>query len=130
MASSRVSRGRRTQVLVAEFFKGAGIFPEAESIAASLPGRDILNTPNFAVEVKARRDFTPIEWAKQAAKNSGEDLPVVVMRPDGLGEENVASFLAFMTLDRFTWMVNRIQWLEGELDEHLADHTNIYDIDG
>jgi hypothetical protein len=114
---------------VAEFFKGAGVFPEAESIAASLPGKDILNTPGYAVEVKARRDFNPVEWSKQASKNAGTDVPVVVMRPDGMGEESVAKFLAFMTLDRFTWMVNRIQWLEhsnGELGSYVEDHMKLH----
>jgi hypothetical protein len=120
-----VSRGRRTQVLVADWFKKAGVFPDASSNPASLAGKDILDTPGYACEVKARREFSPKEWAKQAAKNAADgELPFVVMRPDGLGEESVAQFLAFMTLDRFTWMVNRIQALEVKVNELQ------YDIDG
>jgi hypothetical protein len=102
---------------VADWFKKAGVFPDASSNPASLAGKDILDTPGYACEVKARREFNPKEWAKQAAKNAADgELPFVVMRPDGLGEESVAQFLAFMTLDRFTWMVNRIQALELKLE--------------
>jgi hypothetical protein len=123
-----VSRGRRTQVLVADWFKKAGVFPDASSNPASLSGKDILDTPGYACEVKARREFSPKEWAKQATKNAADgELPFVVMRPDGLGEESVAQFLAFMTLDRFTWMVNRIQALELELNGILAELDDAYE---
>jgi hypothetical protein len=113
---------------VADWFKKAGVFPDASSNPASLSGKDILDTPGYACEVKARREFSPKEWAKQAAKNAADgELPFVVMRPDGLGEESVAQFLAFMTLDRFTWMVNRIQALELELNGILAELDDAYE---
>jgi hypothetical protein len=113
---------------VADWFKKAGVFPDASSNPASLSGKDILDTPGYACEVKARREFNPKEWAKQAAKNAADgELPFVVMRPDGLGEESVAQFLAFMTLDRFTWMVNRIQALELELNGILAELDDAYE---
>jgi hypothetical protein len=113
---------------VADWFKKAGVFPDASSNPASLAGKDILDTPGYACEVKARREFNPKEWAKQAAKNAADgELPFVVMRPDGLGEESVAQFLAFMTLDRFTWMVNRIQALELELNGILAELDDAYE---
>ena len=126
MTDSRVSRGRKTQVLVAEWFKKSGVFPDASSNPASLAGKDILNTPGWAIEVKARRAFNPVEWSKQASKNAGNEIPVVIMRPDGLGEESVHKFLAFMTLDRFTWMVNRIQSLE-HLNEELTIDVDRYE---
>jgi hypothetical protein len=113
---------------VADWFKKAGVFPDASSNPASLSGKDILDTPGYACEVKARREFNPKEWAKQAVKNAADgELPFVVMRPDGLGEESVAQFLAFMTLDRFTWMVNRIQALELELNGILAELDDAYE---
>ena len=113
MANSRVTRGRATEQLVADWFRNAGVFPDAERRPASLPGTDLFNTPGYSFEIKARRAFDPQAWIRQAKKNvTSGTIPVVVMRPDGVGEENVANFLAFMTLDRFTWMVNRIQWLE------------------
>lgn len=101
MASSRVARGRRTQECVAQWFREHGS-PGAQSLPASLPGRDITGMPAEAPEVKARRDFHPRQWARQAAKNAGGDLPYVVMRPDGMGEESVAEWPVFLTLEEFT----------------------------
>lgn len=121
MTDSRVSRGRKTQVLVAEYWQESGTFPDAVSIAASLPGKDILHTPGFSVEVKGRTRFNPLEWSRQAAKNAGTDVPVVVMRPNGLGEKSVGNFLAFMTLEKFTELVNRIHVLENLNEELMID---------
>lgn len=124
MTDNRVSRGRKTQVLVAEYWRNAGVFPDAQSIAASLPGEDILNTPGWSVEVKARRAFTPVEWVKQAAKNAGTKTPVVVMRPDGLGEASVGQFLAFMTLKDFTELLNYIQEIELDNERYESGNHN------
>jgi hypothetical protein len=76
----------------------------AERNPASLPGRDITGVPGIAIEVKARRDFNPKAWAKQAAKNASGDLAVVVMRPDGMGEETVELWPTFMLLRDFVWL--------------------------
>ena len=88
MTNSRVSRGRKTQQIAAEYLQS--VFPNAESLAASLPGKDIKNTEGWAFEVKARRGFSPAEWLKQAKKNAIADVPVVIMRPDGYGEARIA----------------------------------------
>jgi len=69
-------------------------WPLANRIAASLPGADIENTPGLAVEVKARSDFNPKAWLKQAASRPG--LPIVVMRPNGSGEATVLDWPAFL----------------------------------
>lgn len=99
MANSRVQRGRKTQEIAAEYLKP--IFPDARSNPASLSGKDILETPGWAFEVKARRSFNPTEWSKQASKNSGRDFPAAIMRPDGYGPEKVGQWLVFMTLEDF-----------------------------
>jgi hypothetical protein len=105
MVNSRVRRGRETQVLLAEYWRP--YWPEAASNPASLRGRDILGVP-FSCEVKARREFRPVEWAKQAAKNSVEDAPtVVVMRPDGMGREQIDNWLMFMRLVEGTELLRK-----------------------
>lgn len=96
MANSRVRRGRDSQVIVAEYFWK--YWPEAASNPASLKGEDILHVP-FSCEVKARRQFEPLKWAKQAAENAKPDAPtIVVMRPDGLGPEGIGDWLMFLRL--------------------------------
>lgn len=61
---SRKARGMRTQAVVTEWMRERG-WPYAESAGAGRSGVDVKNTPGLAVEVKARRQFTPVEWAKQ-----------------------------------------------------------------
>lgn len=99
MATHRVSRGRESQKFAAEYLKP--IFPNAASIAASLPGKDVLNTPGFDFEVKARRDFKPTEASKQMSKRNGEEFHACIMRPDGYGEARVGEWLVFMTFAEF-----------------------------
>jgi hypothetical protein len=83
VANSRVTRGRQSEALVAEYLRSHG-WPDAERIAASLPGADIRNTGDVSIEVKARRGLDLPGWLKQTASREG--LPVLVVRPDGYGE--------------------------------------------
>lgn len=82
----RKRRGAETQRLVAAAWREDG-WPFCEDAGAGRNGNDLLNTPGLAVEVKARRDYNPLAWMKQAAKSKG--LPIVVTRPDGAGETTV-----------------------------------------
>ena len=59
-------------------------------------GKDILNVP-FDVEIKARTDFQPLAWLRQATKRAAasNELPFVVCRMNGQGED-ASEYLAFM----------------------------------
>lgn len=97
MANARVIRGRRTQAVVAAWLREHG-WLKAESVWGSAPGKDILNTPGHAIEVKARRDFDPSKWLRQSARNAAEDeRPCVIVRMDGQGE-SPESYLVFRRL--------------------------------
>lgn len=61
----------------------------------------------MAIEVKARAEFNPLAWIRQAEKNAGEDYPVVWMRPNGLGPESVGKWLAFMRVDDWLELCER-----------------------
>lgn len=97
----RKGRGMRTQLVVAQWFQKAG-WTFASSTGAGRTGRDIENTPGVAVEVKARSDLQPLAWLRQAEAAAGGDLPLVVFRPNGLGEENVAQWGVLMRLKDVT----------------------------
>lgn len=98
MANSRVSRGRRTQVVVAAWLRGHG-WSRASSPWGSKPGKDILDTPCHSIEVKARSDFKPESWWRQAKKNSKPgERPCVIVRMNGQGEESVDDYLVFRRL--------------------------------
>lgn len=121
MANSRVQRGRASQQIAAEFLHP--VFPLARGIAASLPGRDILETPGYAIEVKATKDFSPTAFMKQATKNSKGDWPFSIYRPRGYGPEKVELWVAMTTLGEMRGLIARIQELEARVAK-LSDQSD------
>ena len=107
---SRKSRGYRTQAVVAENLRLSGLWPFAETAGAGRPGVDILNTPGYAIEVKARRALKPLEWLRQAYANSKGNVPVVVFRPDGLGEQSIEDWGVLMTFREWKDLVFRAEF--------------------
>lgn len=93
MANHRKTRGYRTQKVIADYLKTW--FPYADTAGAGRQGEDILNIPTLSIEVKARADFQPLAWIKQAQSNAANKLPMVIMRCNGQGED-VSQYLAFM----------------------------------
>lgn len=106
MASARVSRGRRSQELLAEWFRNHG-WPQAWSRPASLPGTDIPGMPGLAPEVKATagQDFTGA--LRQARANAGTDIPFVIYRPKGYGPEKIGQWLVVFDLDTATDLLQK-----------------------
>lgn len=86
----------RTQLLVAEKMRESG-WPHATSAGSGRSGLDVLNTPDVAVEVKARAGLDPLAWVRQAEKDADGRLPFAVFRPNGMGEhpEQFVAFLRF-----------------------------------
>lgn len=134
---SRVSRGRKTQRLLAEYIRW--LFPFAQSRGSSEPGSDIENTPGIDFEVKASRDGPILKALRQTGKRaakanalaagssgserlpeqrSGGALPVVVWRPDGYGPEKIGEWVMALRLE------DGIKLLEeaGYGDKTLAGH--------
>jgi hypothetical protein len=93
MANHRKHRGYRTQKVIAEYLKQWWAY--ADTAGAGRQGEDILNIPTISIEVKARSDFQPLAWIKQAEANSNHKLPLVIMRCNGQGED-VGQYLAFI----------------------------------
>jgi len=91
-SASRKSRGAETQRLVASYLKGHG-WPWATDAGAGRTGSDILNTPGLKIEVKARRDFSPTGWVRQASGVVTPGLACVVQRPDGYGPAKIEDWL-------------------------------------
>jgi len=102
--ATRKARGAATQTAVAEYFKANG-WPWAESTGAGRAGVDVTGMPGLACEVKARRDFNPLAWVKQARRNASAALPFVVHRPDGMGTASVGQWLVTMALEDFAGLL-------------------------
>jgi hypothetical protein len=93
MANHRKHRGYRTQKVIADYLKQFWAY--ADTAGAGRQGEDILNIPTISIEVKARSDFQPLAWIKQAETNANGKLPMVVMRCNGQGED-AGEYLAFV----------------------------------
>lgn len=110
-AASRKARSRESEQVVAD--RLLDVFPNAQRRPASIPGSDVMNTPGFDVEVKARRDLSLPAWLRQAAKRAGSALPVVVHRPDGYGPERIDDWPVTMRMADWVELVRRAQWPQG-----------------
>ena len=93
MTNHRKHRGYRTQKVIADYLKQFWAY--ADTAGAGRQGEDILNIPTISIEVKARSDFQPLAWIKQAETNANGKLPMVIMRCNGQGED-AGEYLAFV----------------------------------
>ena len=105
MSQSRKHRGYRSQAVVAQWFRERGWF-FAESTGAGRSGVDVTGMPGLAVEVKARREFSPTAWLKQARADARGGLPFVVFRGDGQGEKSVHEWGVLLTLADMTTLLH------------------------
>lgn len=102
-SQSRKHRGYATQRLTAEWFACHG-WPYATSTGAGRSGIDIENVPALAIEVKA----TPGDNSgalRQAVRNAGDALPLVVWRPNGYGPERIGGWPCLLTLADLTMLL-------------------------
>ena len=86
VSKARKVRGRRTEIVVANYF--AKVWGSAKAVNSGASGSDILGTP-FMIEIKSRKDFSPLSWVKQNEKQKRRDegkLKFVVLRCNGQGE--------------------------------------------
>jgi hypothetical protein len=102
--SARKTRAAQTQAIAAAWWRNHG-FPYCTDAGAGRQGRDLLNLIGLACEVKARRDFHPLTWLRQAISIAAGDLPFVLFRCDGQGPATVADWPVLLRLEDFTRLV-------------------------
>lgn len=93
---TRKQRGYDTERLVAVAWQTDG-WPHAEVVRGQ--GADLTGTPGIACEIKARREFAPVEWMRQAASHThgrAGTIAVVIVRPDGAGPATVDDWPAIL----------------------------------
>ena len=98
MATARQRRGRRTNVVVADWLREHG-WPDAEPTYGSEPGRDVQKVPGHSIEVKARYGLDLKAWLAQADSYADGDTSCVVIRLNGQGEKSVGEFLVVRRLE-------------------------------
>lgn len=100
MSRHRQRRGMETQTAVANYLAQHG-WPYALPAGTGRNGADITGTLDIAVEVKARRDFDPLAWLRQARANADGKLPFVVFRCNGQGTGSVHEWPVLIRLGEF-----------------------------
>jgi hypothetical protein len=105
MATARIARGRKSQVVLADYWRPH--WPLAKAVFGSMPGRDIQNMAGLAPEVKATSDNPILGGLRQAANYSHGDLPFVVWRPNGYGEQSVEEWVMAFTVRNGTGLLLR-----------------------
>lgn len=104
MTQARKRRGAETQAIAAAWFRENG-FPFCTDAGAGRGGRDLLNMIGLAPEIKARRDFSPLAFVRQARSTAGGDLPFAILRCDGQGPAQVAEWPVVIPLAEFTELI-------------------------
>lgn len=98
MATARQRRGRRTNVVVADWLREHG-WPDAEPTYGSEPGRDVQKIQGHSIEIKARANLDLRAWLKQADSYADGDRACVVIRLNGQGEQSVGEYLVIRRLE-------------------------------
>lgn len=103
--ASRKRRGRDSELLAARYLSENG-WPYAQPTGAGAAGMDITGCPGLAWEVKARAGFEPMANLRQAVKNAGPvALPLVLLRPNGVGPAQIGLWPVFTTLDHMVTLL-------------------------
>ncbi len=98
MGNARQARGKRTNVVVAAWLREHG-WLRAEATVGAEKGQDVKHVPGRSIEVKARADFDPRAWWRQARDNAVDgQIPVCIVRCNGQGEK-AEDYLVFRRLE-------------------------------
>lgn len=116
----RRRRGLETQEMFAEYLQRSG-WPGAESAPRGHKGRDVTGLPGLRVEVKARREFRPGDWLRQAeagmigppgGRGVIVELPLVVFRPDGMGPATIRQWGMLLRVEHGVSLLRSAGWGE------------------
>ena len=109
------ARGLVLQNATARFLQGRG-WPHAESAGAGRNGSDILGTPGIVWECKTAREWKISAWVRQAVDHArgGQDVPVTVYWPDGVGESRPQAAMAILPLPELVELLTAAGYGKGD----------------
>jgi len=111
-----------SQRIAAEWFQANG-WPYAESTGSGRSGSDITGMPGIDVEIKARRNWSPLEAMRQQADRAAlGDLAFAVLRMDGQGPAVIGSWPVVIRLDTLTELLRAAGY--GDTQETTTGSTN------
>lgn len=119
MSRHRKDRGLRTERVVVEYLSqwwhGVAVGRGA--------GKDVVNFP-MDIEIKARKDFSPLEYLKQSKKRTEKtgESSLVICRMNGQGE-TPEDYLAFMSLGQLVQILLKAGYADFQTDSIQLEPT-------
>lgn len=126
-SKSRKQRASETQTLVANYLSEHG-WPYATAVGAGRGGRDILYVDGYAIEVKARRDWSPTAWIRQALGHATDgELSLTIQRPDGFGPASIEDWPVILRLADATKLMRHAYAL-AQVQDALMDRDDLEEV--
>jgi hypothetical protein len=110
--SKSKQKGTLAETAVADFLRQTFPAVERRALAGVIDKGDLSNVPFSVVEVKNQRSYKIHEWMKETEIeriNAGEELGVLVIKPNGVGVANVDKWWAVVSLDTITSLIEELR---------------------
>jgi len=110
--SKAKQKGTLAETAVADYLKQTFPAVERRTLSGKNDKGDIAGVPGCVVEVKNQRSYKIHEWMKETEIeriNAGEELGVLVIKPNGVGVANVDKWWAVVSLDTITALIEELR---------------------
>jgi len=110
--SKSKQKGTLAETAVADYLKQTFPAVERRALAGLNDKGDIAGVPFTVVEVKNQQSYKIHEWMKETEIeriNAGEELGVLVIKPNGVGVANVDKWWAVVSLDTITALIEELR---------------------
>jgi hypothetical protein len=110
--SKSKQKGTLAETAVADFLRQTFPAVERRALAGVNDKGDLSNVPFSVVEVKNQRSYKIHEWMKETEIeriNAGEELGVLVIKPNGVGVANVDKWWAVVSLETITALIEELR---------------------
>jgi hypothetical protein len=110
--SKSKQKGTLAETAVADYLRQTFPAVERRALAGVNDKGDLSNVPFTVIEVKNQRSYKIHEWMKETEierLNAGEELGVLVIKPNGVGVSNVDKWWAVVSLETITALIEELR---------------------
>ena len=110
--SKAKQKGTLAETAVADYLRQTFPAVERRVLSGINDKGDIAGVPFAVVEVKNQRSYKIHEWMKETETerlNAGEELGILVIKPNGVGVGNVDKWWAVVSLETITALIEELR---------------------
>jgi len=110
--SKAKQKGTLAETAVADYLRQTFPAVERRALAGVNDKGDLSNVPFSVVEVKNQRSYKIHDWMKETEIeriNAGEEIGVLVIKPNGVGVANVNKWWAVVSLETITALIEELR---------------------